>query len=531
MTTSMTLNDYVAALWRRKWIVAQALIIVPVIAVFLSTRKPAVYEATSQVLLSRDDLGSQLLNLTNTNLYTDPVRYAATQAAIGSTPALAQRVVDATQTHLSAGALLGDTSVDPSPNADLLYFNVKNNNPDLAVRLATAYGRQFTIYRRQLDTSAAANSLAQIQQKLRQLRAAGATGTAEYSSLQKSAQQLQLYENLQTSNTYLIRTPSGAAKISPRPTHDAILGVVGGLLLGLCLAFIVEAVDRRIRDAEELESSLGLPLLGRIAEPSREFRRGDTLAMLANPSSRDAEAYRVVRMNLEFMNADKRAKLIMVTSSVAREGKSTTVASLAIALARSGHRVALVDLDLHAPAVHRLFGLPNRRGLTDVAMGQSALAEVMNRIAIDGPARSTPALRSTNGAGHARLDVLTSGIVPLNPAEFSDSRAVENVLAQLKKEYEYVFVDGPPLLVSAAVSLSAKVDGLIMIARVGLVERGSVRDVVRTLERSTATKLGVVITGGHQRGYYTYYGPGPVDRSSPKQQSAERSAALARSPN
>src|SRR5206468_1593052 len=161
-------------------------------------------------------------------------------------------------------------------------------------------------------------------------------------------------------------------------------------------------------------------------EPAREFRRGEGLAMLANPSSPDAEAYRVVRMNLQFLNADARAKLIMVTSSVAREGKSTTVASLALALARSGHRVALVDLDLHSPALHRLFGLPNRRGFTDVALGHAALDEVAHRIPIDGPSRM-PGRASPNGPAIARLDVLTSGVVPLNPGEFTDSEAAANV--------------------------------------------------------------------------------------------------------
>ena len=123
---------------------------------------------------------------------------------------------------------------------------------------------------------------------------------------------------------------------------------------------------------------------------------------------------------------------------------------------------------------------------------------------------------------------LPSSAGPLNPGEFTDSEAAANVLDQLKTGYEYVFVDAPPLLVSTAVSLSAKVDGVIMIARVGMVERGGLRDVVRTLERSPAKKLGVVITGGPRRGYYAYYGPADVTSS---RQQAERSAALARSSN
>src|SRR5881227_1301997 len=138
MTRNLTLDDYLRVLWRRRSIAAIALITVPVVAYFLAVRQPRVYQSSSQVLISRQDIGSELLGLQNPNLYTDPVRFAATQAAIARAPQLATRVVQATHVAMSPGAFLGSSDVSPNPNADYLVFDVRSSNPDLAARLATA---------------------------------------------------------------------------------------------------------------------------------------------------------------------------------------------------------------------------------------------------------------------------------------------------------------------------------------------------------------------------------------------------------
>jgi capsular exopolysaccharide synthesis family protein len=441
--------------------------------------------------------------LQDTNLLTDPVRFAQTQAAIGRVPELARRVVTASHVNESPGALLASSDVNPDPNADLLVFTVRSGSPDLAQRLATNYGRQFTIYRRELDTAAMSTALAEIHTRLKQLKKAGGATTPEYSSLLSREQQLKTLENLQTSNTFLIREGGAAVKIKPQPQHNGILGALGGLLLGVCLAFIAEAYDKRVRSPEEIEAALHLPLLGQIPEPPRDRRRADELVMLAEPSSSEAEAFRVLRTNLQFLNADAQSKVIMITSSVAREGKSTTVASLAIAMARGGARVALVDLDLRSPALDRLFNIRKRPGFTEAALGVASLEEATHWVPISGTA--APA-RTGNGRSSARLDVIPSGTLPLNPAEFVESNAAERVLALLRERYDYVLVDAPPLLpVSDGISLSAKVDGMIVVVRIGLVERSSLRECARTLERCPALKLGVAITGAPASTQY-YYG-------------------------
>src|SRR5205814_1509032 len=134
-----------------------------------------------------------------------------------------------------------------------------------------------------------------------------------------------------------------------------------------------EALDTRVRSAEEVVERLELPLLARLPEPPRKLRADNRLAMLAEPTGVQAEAFRMLRTNLEFSALGKEIRTIMVTSSVEQEGKSTTVANLAIALARAGQRVVLVDLDLRRPFIDRFFDLDDHAGLTQVAIGHATL--------------------------------------------------------------------------------------------------------------------------------------------------------------
>ena len=201
---------------------------------------------------------------------------------------------------------------------------------------------------------------------------------------------------------------------------------------------------------------------------------------------------------------DEQAKLIMVTSSVAREGKSTTVASLAISVARAGARVALVDLDLHNPALGRFFDLADRPGFTEAALDLAPIDKVVHHIPISVGAANAKNLneRATARFGLARRDRKRRA-AGRTPGEFVERRRAERILAQLRERYDFVFVDAPPLLpVSDAISLSAKIDAMIVLARLGLVERANLRDVQQILARCPAAKLGVVITGAPAQTQY-----------------------------
>src|SRR5207248_1374590 len=146
-------------------------------------------------------------------------------------------------------------------------------------------------------------------------------------------------------------------------------------VLGIGLAFLWEALDTRVRSAEEIDERLKLPLLGRLPEPAKRLRMENRLAMVDEPTSAGAEAFRMLRTNVDFANLERGAKTIMVTSAVEGEGKSTTAANLAVAFARSGKRVVLIDLDLRRPFVDKFFTANGHPGVTQVALGMASLEE------------------------------------------------------------------------------------------------------------------------------------------------------------
>ena len=168
--------------------------------------------------------------------------------------------------------------------------------------LATAYAKAFTSYRGQLDSDAVRRARAEIAQRLDKLTAEGQDRTKLATSLRDKDQQLATLQALQTSRTYVIRTADGAGQIAPTPKKNAMLGLILGLVLGLGLAFLVDALDTRVRSANEVGQRLGLAQLARIPPPPKSVAKDD-LVMLAQPTGTNAEAFRMLRTNLEFASS------------------------------------------------------------------------------------------------------------------------------------------------------------------------------------------------------------------------------------
>jgi non-specific protein-tyrosine kinase len=244
--------------------------------------------------------------------------------------------------------------------------------------------------------------------------------------------------------------------------------------------------------------------------------------MLAEPTSPDAEAFRLLRTNLQFVNAEAMARRILVTSAVGGEGKSTTAANLAVALARGGARVVLVDFDLRRPAVERLFGLRGKAGVTDVVVGRADLDDVLVRIPLgDARAAEDPFVRPPSGTGTREqpatngrselpapsLKVLPRGFPPPSPGEFASRPALELLLEKLSADADVVVVDGPPMLqLGDALLFSSYVDGLLVVTRLDVIRRKTLRELRRLLDSTPARVLGVVVTGASRSDSYTYYG-------------------------
>lgn len=262
--------------------------------------------------------------------------------------------------------------------------------------------------------------------------------------------------------------------------------------------------------------------------------------MVAEPDEAHAEAFRMLRTNFEFVNQARRTRLVMVTSAHQGEGKSTTVANLAVALARSRWRVVLVDLDLRRPLLDRFFELEGRPGLTHVVLGHADLEEALVPVAVTEAGRevgtyaardddeSAPAsldevltIRSgtrsarqaisprMNGRGPAAvegvLEVLPSGPIPPNPGEFVTVDALNGILESLRERSDLVLVDAPPLLhVGDALTLSAKVDALLLVTRMNVLRRPGLRELERILAGSPVPALGFIATGAQLDESYEY---------------------------
>jgi tyrosine-protein kinase len=509
-TRQLTLSEYLSILQRRKWVILEVTIAVAVVAVVLSLQQSKLYRASAEMLISRQDLGFVLTGNTNPQNFVPPERSAETQARLARVPNVIERAAANVGIRgLSTSELLDKSSVSPRANADLLVFTVEDNDPNLAARLATAYARGFASYKLALDTGALRRARGELEQRLDELRQEGDRDSALFRSLAADAQELRTLELLQQRNT-VVKGADRGAQVAPRPVRNGAVGVFVGLVLGLGAAFLWEALDKRVRSEEELEARLGLPLLSRLPEPTGRLRQDRRLAMLADPNDYHAEAVRRLRTNIEFANLERHAQTIMVTSAVQREGKSTTVGNLAVAFARAGRHVVLVDLDLRQPTVHEFFDLRGAVGVTDVALGRASLDNALATITLPASKRPGNGSRPTPTGG--RLAVLPAGSLPANAGEFVGTAALEHVLADLRQAFDLVLIDAPPMcVVGDAMTLSAKVDAMIVVTRLGTVNNSTIDDLARELHASPAPKLGFVLTGidarhAYGHGAYDYYG-------------------------
>ncbi len=212
------------------------------------------------------------------------------------------------------------------------------------------------------------------------------------------------------------------------------------------------------------------------------------LIALRDPRSPAAEAYRALRTNIQFSSLDKPLRTILATSTSPDEGKSTTIANLAVTMAQAEQRVILVDCDLRRPSLHALFGLPNEVGLTSMILQEGT--EI--------PAQPTEV---------PGLMVLTSGPLPPRPPDILGSRRMEAVIARLRERADIVLFDTPPVVaVTDAAVLATKVDGVLLVFRAGATKRDRAREARRLLEKVNANIVGVVLTDVKGDDTYAYYG-------------------------
>jgi len=318
------------------------------------------------------------------------------------------------------------------------------------------------------------------------------------------------------------------------PVQRALMGVILGLVLGIVFAVVAESLDTSIGTVEDVQEYTGSQVVGLVpyididdvraslrrrgldTSDERTVQRKAQLVAYFDPQSTMAEAYRTLRTNIEFVTVEKGVKCLMVTSSMQREGKSTTIANLAMTMAQLGKRTLLVDCDLRKPTLAKLFGLDKEPGVTEVIVGTHNWNQAVRTVTdiVTGGMGMEDILQTQ---GISNLHIITSGSIPPNPAELLNSRRMGEFIGQVREAYDVVLFDSPPALqVTDAAILGKKVDGALVVYRVGDISRTSLKRSTSLLKSVQIELLGVVLNGLHadvssefqDLGYYSYYGYG-----------------------
>ncbi|QWT24892.1 polysaccharide biosynthesis tyrosine autokinase [Subtercola sp. PAMC28395] len=289
---------------------------------------------------------------------------------------------------------------------------------------------------------------------------------------------------------------------SPQISLNIALGLLVGLVFGIGAAFLRAALDTRVHGVHDVENVTNAPLLGGTSFDPESAKH--PLIVHSDPRNPRAEAFRSLRTNLRFVNAGSSNHCFVITSSIGAEGKSTTSANLALALAETGARTVLIDGDLRKPRLAEYMAIEGSVGLTDVLIGTVPLADVLQPW------------------GTGELYVLPAGRIPPNPSELLGSQAMQDLITALNDQVDYVIIDAPPLLpVTDAAIISSMTAGAIVVAGSGKVKRTELARALNSLTGIKSNVVGVVLTMLPSKGpdaynaeRYGYYGAGPESELS-----------------
>jgi succinoglycan biosynthesis transport protein ExoP len=299
----------------------------------------------------------------------------------------------------------------------------------------------------------------------------------------------------------------------PRTVATGAMGIVIGFIFGLVIAFIVETFDTSLGAIEDVEQTLKTPVLGLIAqvdvkdiqenlrekhpEGIDEHSMKQAVNLIAHfvPKSMMAESFRALRANIQFKNTEKKIKTLAITSASPQEGKTLVSVNLAITMAQAGMKTLLVGADLRKPMVARIFGIESSPGLSDIFLGNFSWRETVKNISdlLVGEI-SLDEILATPGLDN--LSFITAGAVPPNPAKLIESERFDRFIQEAKSEFDMIVFDTAPILSAVdAALIGTKVDGILLLYRVGAVSRGLLKRAMSQLEQVKSQVVGVILNG------------------------------------
>lgn len=391
-------------------------------------------------------------------------------AALITSTDIAREVIAASAVDLSAGEIAGKAAATADPSTVLLNVAVTDSDPQRALEVAQGFGEVLPEAIRRLETPDG-----------------GGPALAKLTVVNPAA--------------------LPAAPVAPKTEQNVAIGLALGLLAGVGIALLSNALDRRVKSKEQLELIAGKPVVGSIPFRGNEDKEegAEHIVPFRKGHSPAAESFRRLRTNLQFLNVDNPPRVFVLTSSVAMEGKSETAINLSLALAEAGNRVLLIEADLRRPLVVSYMSMPDKVGLTNVLSGQADFEDVVQETRHDG------------------VDLLACGPLPPNPSELLASDMARQLLEDLRRAYDYVIIDSPPLLPVTDGALLAQItDGALLVVRSHRTTSDQVAQAVDNLEKADAALLGLVTVANKpakkgSSGYYESYYYSSKQSPTPRQ--------------
>lgn len=513
------LKSYLSPLLKWWWLVIAAPVIAAVSAFLFARQLPPVYQARTTMLIGRAiqdpnpsgnefSLSYQLASEYANMATREPVRNAA-KAALGLTdlpeytanargifleitvihtdPKFAQVVANVLAQQL---ILLSPVNTQQSSGTDSQF--VQQQLTELQNNIEQTRN-EITKKQDALSTLDSALDIAKTQSDLKALEDKMASLQAIYSNLFASTREA-AFNTLSVFDTASLPTKP----IGPQKALIVLLAAVSGLVFALTAAYLIEFLDDTIKNTDEITRLIDVPAIGFIGE-IQGFR---PTFVADQPRSPEADAFRGLRTNLEFMAVDKPMKKLFISSAEASDGKTTIALNLAIVMAQSEKKVILIDADLRSPSIHQYLGTADTPGLSDIFLDRVKVKDVL-----------------VDWSGTPSFKFIPAGSTPPNSAELLGSHKMDQILDELSEMADVIILDGPPGFVVDAVVLSAKVDGVLLVVNIGETRRGPIKAVVDQFRRVGTNLVGVVLNRiargtAFYGSYYSssYYSKEPVTR-------------------